>query len=317
MGQKVLIKVEVEAIEAHSPAIRLFRLRPLRRAAMPAFEPGDHTFVLLPNGLRRPYSLCSDPADSSRWEIAVLREDAGLGGSRFLHDEVREGDPLFVTFPQAGIRLAPEAERHVMVAGGIGITPFLPMIAALRRGAVPWELHYCARSATAAAFSARLAEVGASGSVIRWFGPNEGGRLDLVTRFGAPIPGAHIYCCGPTGMIEAFEAATARWAPDRVHVERFVGLPAEEARHGAAFEVELASTGRRLPVPEDRSLLQVLREAGLIVDASCEGGACGSCRVPYSAGTPVHRDFCLRPEERASTMMACVSRAEGLIRLDL
>ena len=317
MGQKLLIKTRVARIIDETLLIKRFVLTPVVRSAFPIVAPGDHVIVQLPNGLRRSYSLCSDTADSSRWEITVLREDAGLGGSKLLHQAVREGDILFVSYPQSGFRLAESAARHVFIAGGIGLTPFLSMIPELARRRQSFDLHVCAKAPDRLGFADCLSALPANGRLHRWFGPGAGGRLDIAGTFADVELDTHVYCCGPARMIEAFLTACQHWPEEHVHVEHFSGLALEDARHGDAFEIKLASDGRRLTVPSDRSLLQVLREADIAVDASCEGGACGSCRVSYLDGEAIHRDFCLRPEERRHTIAACVSRAKTLLTLDL
>lgn len=317
MGQKLLIKARVALVIDETPLIKRFVLTPVVRSTFPAAAPGDHVIVLLPNGLRRSYSLCSDTADSSRWEIAVLREDAGLGGSKLLHDSVHAGDTLFVSYPQSGFGLAETAARHVFVAGGIGLTPFLSMLPELARRRQPFDLHVCAKTPDRLGFADRLSALAPNGRLYRWLGPDAGGRLDIAGALADVTLDTHVYCCGPAHMIEAFLVACRHWPEAQVHVEHFAGLALEDARQGDAFEVRLASDGRRLKVPADRSLLQVLRAADIAVDASCEGGACGSCRVNYLDGEPIHRDFCLRPEERRQTIAACVSRARTLLTLDL
>lgn len=234
MDMKLLIKVRVEAIVAETERIKRFILRPAERPEFPDFAPGDHIFVVLPNGLRRPYSLCSDPFDTSLWEFAVLRKEAGLGGSVCLHDQILVGDTLLVTYPQRGLGLSRNTDKHIFVAGGIGITPFIPMVHALGREGRAFELNYCARAPDAATFDRVLSTLSAHGVLHRWYGPGHGGHLDLVARFAVPEPNTHLYCCGPAGMIDAFLAATRAWPPEAVHVERFIGPGAEEARHGGS-----------------------------------------------------------------------------------
>jgi ferredoxin-NADP reductase len=317
MGQKLLIKTRVERIIDEAPLIKRFVLTPILRPAFPAAAAGDNVIVLLPNGLRRSYSLCSDPADNSRWEIAVFREDAGLGGSKLMHEGIHEGGTLFVSYPQSGFRLAERAKHHVFIAGGIGLTPFLSMIPELARRRQPFDLHVCAKSPERLGFADCVSALPPNGRLHRWLGPGSGGRLNIADTLAHVGDDTHVYCCGPARMIEAFLTASGHWPEGHVHVERFIGLTLEDARQGDPFEVKLAKDGRRLTVPSNRSLLQVLREAEIAVDASCEGGACGSCRVGYLDGEPIHRDFCLRPEERRHTIAACVTRAKALLTLDL
>ncbi len=230
---------------------------------------------------------------------------------------VREGDILFVSYPQSGFRLAESAARHVFIAGGIGLTPFLSMIPELARRRQVFRPACVRRRLIGSALPIVCPRCRRTAACHRWFGPGAGGRLDIAATFADVVPDTHVYCCGPARLIEAFLTACQHWPEEHVHVEHFSGLALEDARHGDAFEIKLASDGRRLTVPSDRSLLQVLREADIAVDASCEGGACGSCRVSYLDGEPIHRDFCLRPEERRHTIAACVSRAKTLLTLDL
>lgn len=312
---KLLMQVVVEAARHVTPRILHLVLRPAKRATFPPFRGGAHTILVLPDGKRRLYSLMSDAAHPETWELAILREEAGHGGSAWLHDHARAGTRLLASFPQQNFALAQGASRHVLVAGGIGITPFLSMLPELERAGTDFELHYCARRRADAAF---LPELEARlGPRLRSWLAEDAARLDVGLLLAQAPPGTHAYCCGPARMLEAFAAATGRWPEGTTHVEHFSGMDREAARHGDAFEVEVASTGEVLAVPADRSLLEVLREAGHPVDAACEYGACGSCVVDVEGGEPVHRDVCLSPEARATRMTTCVSRGKGRVRLTL
>ncbi|WP_439594315.1 PDR/VanB family oxidoreductase [Falsiroseomonas sp.] len=309
---KLLMGVEVAARRQVTPAVVALTLRPTKRPAFPPFRGGAHAILVLPDGRRRLYSLVSDPARPESWEVAVLREPAGQGGSAWLHDAAPVGTRLLASHPQQGFGLAEGAARHLLVAGGIGITPFLSMLPELLRAGANFELHFCARSAESTPFLPELRA--ALGPRLReWIGR----RLDLPALLASPAPGTHAYCCGPARMLEAFESATAHWPEGTAHREHFAGLPRAEASQGEAFEVEIASSGAILPVPADRSLLEVLREAGHAVDAACEYGACGSCVVGVERGEPLHRDVCLSPAARRQSLTACVSRGRGRLRLAL
>ncbi|NKE46952.1 oxidoreductase [Roseomonas frigidaquae] len=309
---KLLMAVEVVARRQVTPRVVQLTLRPAKRAAFPAFRGGAHTILVLPDGKRRLYSLTSDPDRPELWQVAVLREAAGQGGSAWLHEAAAIGTRLLASHPQQGFALAPEAARHILLAGGIGITPFLSMLPELRRAGADYEVHFCARSEAEAPFLPELRA--ALGDRLRvWIAQ----RLDLARLLACPAPGTHAYCCGPARMVQGFAEATAHWPAGTTHVEHFAGIPRAEAQQGEAFEVEIASSGAILPVPADRSLLEVLRAAGHGVDAACEYGACGSCVVQVEGGEPLHRDVCLSPAARRRSMTACVSRGRGRLRLAL
>ncbi|MDP3416701.1 PDR/VanB family oxidoreductase [Falsiroseomonas sp.] len=309
---KLLMAVEVVARRQVTAAVVQITLRPAKRAAFPPFRGGAHTILVLPDGRRRLYSLTSNPEQPELWQIAVLREPAGQGGSAWLHDEAAIGTRLLASHPQQGFGLAAEARRHILVAGGIGITPFLSMLPELRRSGADYVLHFCARSAAEAPFLPELqAECG--DRLRPWISE----RLDLPRLLADSAPGTHAYCCGPARMLQGFAEASAHWPEGTTHVEHFAGIPRAEAQQGEAFEVEIASSGAILPIPVDRSLLEVLRAAGHGVDAACEYGACGSCVVAVESGQPLHRDVCLSPAARERSMTACVSRGKGRLRLAL
>jgi ferredoxin-NADP reductase len=317
MAMKLLMKARIAAMVDETSRIRRFQLVPVTRERFPDVRAGDHIIVLLPNGMRRAYSLCGDPGRSDLWEIAVLREEAGLGGSRCFHDDVTTGDTLFVSWPQPGLTLVETPAEHVFCAGGIGVTPFMSMIPELERRGSRFILHMCARSSEDLPFRTALEGLARAGKARLWFSGTPGGRVNMAEAVKAAASNAHLYCCGPARMIDAFVEATIDRDPAHVHVEHFAGMTAVEASQGDPFTIRLGQDGPRLDVPATRSMLAVLRDAGVEVDALCEGGACGSCRVSYLSGEPVHRDFCLRTADRAHTVMACVSRAKGELVLDL
>ncbi|MCQ8187872.1 PDR/VanB family oxidoreductase [Streptomyces rugosispiralis] len=282
-------------------------------APLPAWSPGAHIDVLMPGDMVRQYSLCGDPAEGSVWRIAVLREPDGRGGSAFLHDRVRAGDQLEIRGPRNNFQLLPAA-RYVFIAGGIGVTPLLPMARAAHRGGAEWEFHYGGRSRTSMAF---LDDLGAlrtgSGQPARvtLYAQDEVGLIDLESILASPRPGTLVYCCGPEPLLEAVERCCARWPSGTLHVERFAPKDAGEPVFSGPFKVALATSGMTLEVPLDKSILDVVREAGVAVPSSCQEGTCGTCETPVLEGTVDHRDSLLSPEERAEndTMFICVSRA--------
>ncbi|AIV32969.1 PDR/VanB family oxidoreductase [Streptomyces sp. R1] len=274
---------------------------------LPAWEPGAHVDVVLGPGLERQYSLCGDPADRTQWRIAVLRETDGRGGSAHVHEEVRTGGKLRVRGPRNNFRLE-RASRYRFVAGGIGITPILPMLAAAEDAGAEWSLLYGGRTRAGMAFTRELGRYGDRVTVVP---EDESGLLDLAPVLDDLPPDTLVYCCGPGPLLDAVEA---RCPAGRLRVERFRpkeagdGAPAE-----AEFEVVLARSGRTVAVPPGVSVLDAVREAGVEVLHSCTQGTCGTCETEVVEGEPEHRDSVLTEEERAAgeTMLVCVSRCRG------
>ncbi|PPS72395.1 MULTISPECIES: PDR/VanB family oxidoreductase [Streptomyces] len=272
---------------------------------LPAWEPGAHVDVLPAPGLERQYSLCGDPADRSAWRIAVLRERPGRGGSAHVHEQLGEGGKVRVRGPRNNFRLEP-APRYRFVAGGIGITPILPMLAAAEATGADWTLLYGGRTRGSMAF---VEELGRYGDRVTIAPEDESGLLDLPSVLNDVPEGTLVYCCGPGPLLDAVEA---RCPSGVLRVERF--RPKEqESDGGTAFEVELAQSGRTLTVAPEVSVLDAVRAAGIEVLYSCTEGTCGTCETDVLDGEPDHRDSVLTEDERAAgeTMMICVSRCRG------
>jgi ferredoxin-NADP reductase len=285
-------------------------------AELPPWNPGAHVEMQLDNGLARQYSLCSAPADRRTWTVAVLREPNSRGGSDFIHDELRVESKLKCRGPRNNFPLEP-ATAYRFVAGGIGITPILPMIRAAEASATPWTLLYGGRSLESMAFTQLLT---AYGDKVTLHPRDTHGLLDLATELAEPVAGQSVYCCGPEPLLAAVEdQCHQKWPGGALHVERFrADLP--DLSGARSIEVELAQSGSKLTVPPDKSILQVLTEAGIEVDASCEEGTCGTCEVMVLEGIPEHHDVVLSEGERqsGSCMMICVSRAKTpCLKLDL
>lgn len=305
----VLTQIRLEA-----PDVLSFELRDARRQELPAYGPGAHLDLDLPGGLRRSYSLLDDACNlpCSHYAIAVKRESSSRGASAWLHDVARVGASLRASPPRNDFGLVDSAEHALFVAGGIGITPILPMLEARTRLGRSWALHYTFRTREDAAFVERLQDLEASsGGVgeLRLHASREcGTRLDLSGLLQDLAPRAHAYCCGPAGLIDAFVQASSGRAAETVHVERFQS--AQVAADGG-FEVELARSGRRISVPAGSSILDVLLDAGIPMNFSCTQGVCGTCRVGVLAGRPDHRDSCLTQTERDANdvVIACCSGA--------
>ncbi len=282
---------------------------------LPEWTPGAHIDLLLgagapggpPDGAPiRQYSLCGDPRDRTSWQVAVLRELQSRGGSAYVHDRLTAGTRIGVRGPRNNFPLLP-APRYLFIAGGIGITPLLPMIGAADAAGADWRLLYGGRTRASMAFRERLA---AYGDRVAIRPEDETGLLDLAGFLGERAPGTLVYCCGPEPLLAAAERQCAE--PGTLHVERFRPTePAAGAGEDTAFEVVLARSGLTLPVPPGTSILEVVEAAGVQVLSSCREGTCGTCETDLLEGEADHRDVLLTPDERAAneSLMICVSRA--------
>ncbi len=281
-------------------------LAPVDHALVP-WTPGAHIDLVLPSGTVRQYSLCNGPQDGV-YRVAVLRQDQGRGGSREVHDGLRIGQVLTISPPRNAFELVPSA-RYVFVAGGIGITPILPMIAAAERAGADWRLVYGGRRHASMAFTAELAGYGGEQVDLR---TDDGvGPID-VARLVQQSDGAKVFACGPLGLLDALEAAFgAAGRSDDLHLERF-SAAAKPLPGDGTFRVNLARSGGHVDVPPGQSILEALRAAGVDTPCSCEQGFCGTCETRVLAGEPDHRDDLLTEEERArgDVMMPCVSRSK-------
>ncbi|OYX00989.1 MAG: oxidoreductase [Rhizobiales bacterium 32-66-8] len=282
---------------------------------LPVWGPGAHIDVMLANGDVRQYSLCGDPARLSQWSIGVLRDTTGRGGSRFIHDTLHAGDRIAVRGPRNHFALDP-ATRYIFIAGGIGITPILPMIRAADAAGAEWNLAYGGRTRASMAFRNELAAHGARVS----FQPfDECGHIDLAGLLDRPGADTLIYACGPEPLLAAIEQKAARWPMGALHVERFAAKPLDEAVRAGDFEVELAKSGRVFTIPADRSIMEVIEAEGIDVLYSCRMGVCGSCETRVLAGEIDHRDSVLDDMDTAGNdrMIICVSRGVAGKRLVL
>ena len=272
---------------------------------LPLWEPGAHIDVVLGPGLERQYSLCGDPADRTAWRIAVLREPDGRGGSAYVHEQLRQGDKVRARGPRNHFRLEP-APRYRFVAGGIGITPLLPMLAAAEAAGAEWSLLYGGRTRNSIAFTEELSRYGDRVTVAP---QDEVGLLDLPSVLDDVPEGTLVYCCGPGPLLDAVEA---RCPGGILHLERF-RPKVQEAGADSEFEVVLERSSKTVTVPVGVSVLDTVRAAGVEVLFSCTEGTCGTCETDVLDGTPDHRDSVLSEEERAAgeTMLICVSRCLG------
>jgi ferredoxin-NADP reductase len=288
---------------------------------LPRFEAGAHIGVRLGDSVWRDYSLWNDPAERRRYCIAVLREKLGEG-SRRLHDAVRVGDTVEVTLPRNRFALAENAERHLLLAGGIGITPIMAMLAVLRRRRAEFRLYYCARVPERTAFRDELDLLAATGKVVFHYDDGDPAKaLDIAALLRDRQPGTHLYYCGPPGMMAAAAAAAAHWPEGTVHREYFKGpdaAPPARLAEDRPFRVRLAKSGAEYDVPPGDTILDVLRRVGVETRSSCELGYCGACLTRYVEGEPDHRDPILGEVARRTHLLICCSRANSdVLVLDL
>ncbi|MET1007276.1 MAG: PDR/VanB family oxidoreductase [Propionibacteriaceae bacterium] len=275
---------------------------------LPDWQPGSHIDVQLGPDLVRQYSLCGSTEDRHRWQIAVLREPESRGGSAALCERVQAGDVLLATGPRNHFELQP-SPRYLFIGGGIGITPLIPMIKRALAAGADWRLVYGGRTEASMAYRTELRDLDPD-RVLEW-PQDHRGLIDLDSLLTAPQPDTLIYCCGPEPLIAAVEARSRHWPHGALHVERFAPRPVAEDTPNGSFEVELVDSDAVLFVPADRSILEVIDEAGIYVLSNCEEGTCGTCQTTVLGGVPDHRDSILDEDERAAndTMMICVSRS--------
>ncbi len=282
--------------------------------ALPAFSAGSHVDVQLPGGITRQYSLCNDPKETHRYLIGVLRDPASRGGSLAVHDSLKEGDVLQISAPRNHFPLAHEAKKHLLLAGGIGVTPILCMAERLAITGAAFEMHYATRAPERTAFRARIA---ASSFADRVHFHHDNGdaaqKLDLKALLANPQAGTHLYICGPKGYMDAVlgTARAAGWPESQLHYE-FFGAEVAKSDSDAGFEIKLASSGRIIMVPKDQTVTQALAAAGVEVMVSCEQGVCGTCLTRVLEGVPDHKDSYLTPEEQAANdqFTPCCSRSK-------
>lgn len=274
---------------------------------LPPWDAGAHVDVVIDGVHERQYSLCGDPQDRTAWRIGVLREENGRGTSRYLHDTLAVGDVVQLRGPRNNFPLE-AASSYLFIAGGIGITPILAMIRSAESAGANWRLVYGGRHRDSMGFLKELTEYGDTVTV---HPQNEYGHLDLEALLGTPALDTLVYCCGPEPLLAAVEDRCSTWPSHALKVERFSAKALSEPQQTTAFDVVLDRTGTTLTVPGDRSILDVVREAGVTVLSSCAEGICGSCQTRVLGGVPDHRDSVLDDDERndGDWMMVCVSRS--------
>ncbi len=316
-GQDQFTALRVRRAEMVADGIRLFELVRDDGGELPEFTAGAHLKVRAPNGLVRRYSLSGDPDWRDAYQIAVKREAAGGGGSISMVDDVKTDDLLEVTAPRNDFALASNAPSYVLIAGGIGITPMLSMARHLvATGGKPFRLYYLGRDAGSMAFREELSAPEFRGRVVMHMdGGDPEKSLDLWPVLEKP-KGAHLYCCGPRGLMQAVRDMTGHWSSGAVHFEDF-GTAKSTTAEDAPFTVRVAKTGAVFEIPVGRSVLEVLRDAGVVIASSCEAGSCGTCIVDVVSGDLDHRDLVLMEHEKSNKFVACISRARGELVLDI
>ena len=284
---------------------------------LPDWSAGAHIRIETPGGQTRSYSLCGPVGARDHWAIAVKREGRGRGGSISLIDAVHEGDELPVRGGDNLFPLDTEARTHILIAGGIGLTPLYAMAQTLALApASRFHLYVCSRDADSTAFLSELQQAPWRDQVTLHHDAGDPAQsLDLWPVLETPSD-AHVYCCGPQGLMDSVRDMSGHWPTHQIHFESF-GAGQQGWAENQAFEVVLRRSGQRLTVPTDSSLLECLRSAGVKVASSCESGTCGSCKTGLLAGAVEHRDLVLLPEEQAQHIMPCVSRSLGGETLEL
>ena len=316
--------VRVQAVVYQTADIKSYELVEPQGAALPEFSAGAHIDVHLQNGLIRQFSLCGSSLDRHVYKIGVLKEKSGTGGSEFMHENVHVGQMLEISEPKQMFKLNAQAERHLLIAGGIGVTPILSMLHTLEREQSDYVFHYCTRAAENTAFLSDIEALVKHGEVHMHFdGGNPAEGLDLRATLKRHAEGTHLYCCGPVGMMEAVKSASDHWPSGTVHFEYFSetspsGDDDQQILADREFQIQLSSTGEMMTVPADMSIVEVLRANGVFVDTSCEEGYCGTCLTRYLSGEPEHRDEVLDEEDHEDYVLICCARSySDVLVLDL
>jgi len=317
-ARHALIDVVLSDVENAARDTNVYTFRRPDGGKLPPYKPGAHIDIHLPNGLIRQFSLLDPSADPDSYVVAIKLDAASRGGSRYIFDELKVGDALQIGAPRNNFPLVENAEHVVLFAGGIGITPIWCMAQELTAQNRSWELYYSCRSRADMAFLSTIEKVGPDRAHLHFDAESNGQFLDLAGAIAKAPAHAHFYCCGPNPMLTAFEAAAANRPKPNVHVEYFT--PKAEAATSGGFWVELARSGEEYYIPEGKKILEVLYEAGIDVDYSCELGICGECVTRVISGIPEHRDSVLSEEEQAANdkvMICCAGCKSERLVLDM
>lgn len=303
-------EIQLEVIERQEIAdsVALFSFKSAHGQPLPDWQPGAHIDLILTSDVVRQYSLCGDPGDRHVWKVAVKRHSAGKGGSLAVHHELSVGTAVRAGNPRNNFRLEP-ASRYLFIAGGIGITPLVPMMAAAQEAGAEWQLKYFGSSWYGMPFADELSQE--YGARVTLLTKEEGERTDIAEMLAEPLDQTLVYCCGPESLLQDVESACGKWPTSAVRTERFAPRTVDSCTMDAEFEVEFAASGVTVSVPPDKTILQCATEAGLYAPSSCGEGTCGTCETAIILGRADHRDSLLGEAEREAdeVMMICVSRA--------
>jgi tetrachlorobenzoquinone reductase len=315
-----LIEVQLTDIASVARDTNVYTFKRPDGGRLPPYKPGAHIDIHLPNGLMRQFSLLNPQPDPDSYVVGIKLDVASRGGSRYIFDQLHVGDTLKISAPRNNFPLIDNAEHVVLFAGGIGITPIWCMVQQLAAEKRSWKLYYSCRSRADMAFLATLEKFGPESVHLHFDDEADGKLLDIAGIIGAAPASAHFYCCGPNPMLAAFEAAAASRPRAQVHLEYFTPKAEIETSTLGGFWVELARSGEEYFIPEGRKILEVLYEAGVDVDYSCELGICGECVTRVISGIPVHHDSVLSEEEQASNekvMICCAGCKSERLVLDM
>lgn len=308
------MKVYVTEVRSYGSKVKLITLKPEAGGSLPDYTAGAHIDLNLGNGLIRQYSLCQYPMTDNQYHIAVLRDETSRGGSQYIHEQIQVGDTIEISKPRNLFPLAENQQRALLFAGGIGITPLMAMFDALLQQSIDVKLYYFCRDEADAIFAERLQQADVADKVeLVCQSPRTSPEL-LQRMVEAPDEGLHLYTCGPLGFMDAvFQTASEKgWPSENLHRELFQAAPLDESAN-RPFQIQIASDGAVIDVPADKSITQVLEEAGYFVPVSCEEGICGTCLTKLIEGEALHRDQFLTEEERAEGKIftPCCSRARS------
>jgi ferredoxin-NADP reductase len=315
-----LIDARLTKIEDVARDTKIFTFQRVDGGKLPGYKPGAHIDLHLPNGMLRQFSLTVPVSDPDGYTVGVKRDENSRGGSRYIIEQMKVGDQIKISAPRNNFPLVENADHVVLVAGGIGITPIWCMAQELEAQGRPWKIHYACRSQADMAFLSDLKKLDPERVHLHFDDEADGKVLDLTAAIAEAPANAHFYCCGPNPMLKAFEAAAASRPRANVHIEYFTAKEEASANELGGFWVELTRSGEEYFIPPGKKVLEVLFDAGVDVDYSCELGICGACETRVISGTPIHHDSVLSEEEQASNekvMICCCGCATERLVLDM
>ncbi|MDH7799264.1 MULTISPECIES: PDR/VanB family oxidoreductase [unclassified Beijerinckia] len=309
----MLVRVVQTRIVAED--IMLVQLTSLDGSILPEWAAGAHIDLLISDKIVRKYSLCGNSSDRTCYEIAVLREQNSRGGSEYVHARLKVGDEIEISRPFNHFKLSTSSDRHLFLAGGIGITPIISMIRQVSSSGKQFDLHYCTRNPARTAFLSELGSYRDAGAIELHFDEGDPAKgLDIRSLLREVPEGVDLYYCGPPGFMRAIKEASSHWPADRVHFELF-GPSGNSSQVAAdlnrSFHVKVLSSGAEFEVPPNKSIAEVLIENGIDVQLSCREGYCGTCMTPYVGGQPDHRDELLDDEARQDYVLLCCTRSKS------